>query len=161
MKTPSIKKLAIAALLMAAGTQGALAVPLLNGFGGDRNYGDLAMLANDDGSSNLINLPFNINFFGNNYSQFYINNNGNITFNAPVGQYTPDAFPISNQPMIAPRMETTTTSATVIFQLMIPSTAMLVMTAAPGGIVVQVRDCSMLHDAFAALVMRPASAPGN
>ena len=102
MKTPSIKKLAIAALLMAAGTQGALAVPLLNGFGGDRNYGDLAMLANDDGSSNLINLPFNINFFGNNYSQFYINNNGNITFNAPVGQYTPDAFPISNQPMIAP-----------------------------------------------------------
>jgi len=72
MKTPSIKKLAIAALLMAAGTQGALAVPLLNGFGGDRNYGDLAMLANDDGSSNLINLPFDVNFFGNNYNQFYM-----------------------------------------------------------------------------------------
>ena len=33
---------------------------------------------NDDGSSSVQNLGFNLNFFGVNYTQFYINNNGNI-----------------------------------------------------------------------------------
>ena len=52
-------------------------------------------------------------------------------------------------------------STTVIFQLMTLSTAMLLITAAPGGSVVHATDCSMLHAALAALVMRPASAPGK
>lgn len=79
-----------------------LAVSLLNGYGGARDYGQLAMNRNDDGSSNLLNLPFTLNFFGTDYNTFYINNNGNITFNAPVWSYTPSPFPISAQPMIAP-----------------------------------------------------------
>ena len=41
----------------------AAAVPLESGLGGTAGYGDLAMAPNDDGSSNLLNLPFNINFF--------------------------------------------------------------------------------------------------
>jgi len=40
------------------------AIELLSGFGGDAGFGELAMLQNDDGSSNALNLPFNINFFG-------------------------------------------------------------------------------------------------
>ena len=32
----------------------------------------------------------------------YINNNGNITFNAADGAYTPDPFPASTNPMMAP-----------------------------------------------------------
>jgi hypothetical protein len=43
-----------------------------------------------------------LNFFGNNYNTFWANNNGNITFGGPVGTYTPNAFPVSGQPMIAP-----------------------------------------------------------
>ncbi|PCI50008.1 MAG: nidogen [Alphaproteobacteria bacterium] len=76
------------------------AIPLLtDGLGG---FGELAMLPNDDGSSNELTLPFEINFFGMTHTEFYINNNGNITFNAPVSSFTPTAFPVSDQPMIAP-----------------------------------------------------------
>ena len=38
---------------------------------------------------------------------------------------------------------------------------MLPTTAAPGGMVVQVSEFSMVQAAFAAAVMRPASAPGR
>lgn len=90
---------ALAALLAAPGAQ---AASLLGGFGGTAGFGELAMNANDDGSSNLLDLPFTLNFFGSNFSSFYVNNNGNITFNRPLSTYTPNAFPVSNQPMIAP-----------------------------------------------------------
>lgn len=75
---------------------------LLDGFGGPQGYGDLAMGRNDDGSSNLLNLPFSINFFGSAFNQFYVNNNGNLTFRAPLSTFTPNPFPVTNQPMIAP-----------------------------------------------------------
>lgn len=78
------------------------AIALIDGMGGAAGYGTLAMLPNDDGSSNLLNLPFGVNFFGTNYNNFYANNNGNITFGGPVGQYTPSPFPASANPMIAP-----------------------------------------------------------
>lgn len=102
MKPQTIRNLTVSALLMTAIANNALAVPLLDGFGGARGYGDLAMSRNDDGSSNAINLPFSLNFFGNTPTTFFINNNGNITFNNPVSEYTPDPFPVSGQPMIAP-----------------------------------------------------------
>ncbi len=58
--------------------------------------------ANDDLYTGLVNIGFNLNFFGVNYSQLYVNNNGNVTFNAPLGTYTP--FPIISTgiPMLAP-----------------------------------------------------------
>jgi hypothetical protein len=31
-----------------------------------------------------------------------VNNNGNVTFNGPLGGFTPAAFPASSHPMIAP-----------------------------------------------------------
>lgn len=80
----------------------ASAISLLDGFGGPAGYGQLAMSPNDDGSSSQLNLPFTANFFGNNYNSFFINNNGNLTFNGPVSSFTPQPFPISSQPMIAP-----------------------------------------------------------
>lgn len=57
---------------------------------------------NDDGSTDLVNLPFSIDFFGTTYSSLYVNNNGNVTFDGPQSSYTP--FPIdSDSPvMIAP-----------------------------------------------------------
>lgn len=75
---------------------------ILDGFGGPAGFGDLAMGRNDDGSSNELNLPFEINFFGNAFNNFWINNNGNLTFNSPLSTFTPDPFPVANQPMIAP-----------------------------------------------------------
>jgi len=98
------KTLLSAAILAGIGASAAPAnaIALIDGMGGPAGYGTLAMLPNDDGSSSLLNLPFGINFFGNNYNNFFANNNGNITFNGPVGTFTPNPFPISAQPMIAP-----------------------------------------------------------
>lgn len=101
--TTSASKAAAAALAVMMAVSGqAGAVSLLSGLGGTSGYGELAMLPNDDSSSNQLALPFEINFYGNHYNNFFINNNGNITFNAAVGSYTPEPFPIANQPMIAP-----------------------------------------------------------
>ena len=58
--------------------------------------------ANDDGSTAAITLPFNINFFGVNFTQTFVNNNGNITFTAPLGTFTPFALTSTNTPIIAP-----------------------------------------------------------
>jgi hypothetical protein len=80
----------------------ATAAPLLSGFGGPRDYGSEFLGRNDDGSSNSLPLPFTVNFFGESYTSFFLNNNGNITFSGPVGQYTPVAFPVAARPMIAP-----------------------------------------------------------
>jgi hypothetical protein len=44
---------------------------------------------NDDGSTGLINLGFSANLFGTTYTQAYVNNNGNITFNNPLSTFTP------------------------------------------------------------------------
>jgi hypothetical protein len=78
------------------------AAPILTGLGGTSGYGDQVMAPNDDESSSQLNLPFALNFYGNTYDKFYVNNNGNVTFNGPVWSYTPVPFPISSQPMIAP-----------------------------------------------------------
>lgn len=76
------------------------AVPLLTL--ADGSFGDLVMAPNDDQSSSMLDLPFAINFYGNSYNSFYVNNNGNVTFNGELSGYTPERFPISSRPMIAP-----------------------------------------------------------
>ncbi|CAN5434287.1 hypothetical protein BH09BAC5_BH09BAC5_01250 [soil metagenome] len=57
---------------------------------------------NDDGSSNLITFPFNFCFYGQNMTNCFINNNGNISFSAPYGTFTANSFPDPNFIMIAP-----------------------------------------------------------
>ena len=96
-----VKQVSLAILLVGLSTQ-LQAIELLSGFGGDAGFGELAMLPNDDDSSNALNLPFGINFFGQDFSHFFINNNGNISFLSPLESYTPIAFPVASQPMIAP-----------------------------------------------------------
>lgn len=75
---------------------------MLDGFGGPAGFGELAMGRNDDGSSNLLPMPFTIDLFGNEFNSFFINNNGNLTFNQRLSGFTPVPFPVTNQPMIAP-----------------------------------------------------------
>src|SRR5437660_47829 len=47
------------------------------------------MARNDDGSSSAQNLGFTLNFFGTNYTQFFVNNNGNVSFGTAISAYTP------------------------------------------------------------------------
>ncbi len=108
----SLSLLASAALAFSISSTTANASVLLSGWEGstESGFGNLAMNGNDDDSSGAIvfdafeSLAFDsgVNFFGTSYDRFFINNNGNITFNGTVSSFTPRPFPISNQPMIAP-----------------------------------------------------------
>jgi hypothetical protein len=60
------------------------------------------LAANDDGSTGLVNLGFTANFFGENYSQTYVNNNGNLTFDAAMETFTPFSLSNTNRVIIAP-----------------------------------------------------------
>ena len=57
---------------------------------------------NDDGSTPVINLPFNFCFYGQTQNQVYINNNGNISFGSPYGTFSSATFPSALYTMIAP-----------------------------------------------------------
>jgi hypothetical protein len=57
---------------------------------------------NDDGSTGLEPLGFTANFFGTNYSALYINNNGNLTFDAPLPTFTPFDLTSTRRAIIAP-----------------------------------------------------------
>ncbi|WP_437318048.1 DNRLRE domain-containing protein [Sorangium sp. So ce385] len=57
---------------------------------------------NDDGSSGVVPLPFEVNFYNRHYNTVYINNNGNITFDGPLNVYTPFPLETTNRAIIAP-----------------------------------------------------------
>lgn len=58
--------------------------------------------ANDDGSTALVPLPFSPNFFGATYGGLYVNNNGNVTFDAPLSTYTPFGLLGASRVIVAP-----------------------------------------------------------
>lgn len=76
----------------------------VNMTGGGNGTEILGGTQSDDGFTGSINLGFSFSFFGSSYSSFYINNNGNISFNSGIAAYTPDPnLPIgAGQPIIAP-----------------------------------------------------------
>jgi uncharacterized protein (TIGR03437 family) len=105
MKRSHISCLAVASILAGVAIQtplrgqtgGAIEpVTLTNSFG-----------PSDDGSAGPIPLGIDgatgINFFGQNFTQVYVNNNGNLTFSSAFGTYTPNGLATGvGQPIIAP-----------------------------------------------------------
>jgi hypothetical protein len=65
-------------------------------------FTDNTLARNDDGSTGLVGIGFNINFYGLNTSALYVNNNGNVTFDSPLGTFTPFGLTTSSIPIIAP-----------------------------------------------------------
>jgi hypothetical protein len=69
---------------------------LINNLGGNAGFGENFLDRNDDDSTELIDItPIfedGLNFFGTTYQGFYINNNGNITFNESLSDFTPFAI---------------------------------------------------------------------
>jgi hypothetical protein len=57
---------------------------------------------NDDGSTGPVNIGFSINFYGLNFTQLYVNNNGNVTFDAPLSTFTPFDLTSTGRQIIAP-----------------------------------------------------------
>ena len=73
-------------------------------------FDEFEIPANDDGSADpdedgipdLIPIDFPINLFGTIWAECYINNNGNITFEVPKIDFTPDPLRALGFPIIAP-----------------------------------------------------------
>ncbi|MFA4836842.1 MAG: PKD domain-containing protein, partial [Dehalococcoidia bacterium] len=65
-------------------------------------FEDTALYRNDDGYSGMIPIGFTINFFGNNYSNVSVNNNGNLTFDSAMSTYTPFYLYSAGRVVIAP-----------------------------------------------------------
>ena len=80
---------------------------LITGLGGNKDFGENTLGANDDGSTGAIDLtsifPYGLNFFGSTYNSVYLNNNGNITFDSPLGAAAPSPITqFTSYPIIAP-----------------------------------------------------------
>jgi Nidogen-like/PEP-CTERM motif len=52
-------------------------------------FGTNTLAPNDDESTGLVSFGFTANLFGSSYTQLYVNNNGNVTFDQALGTYTP------------------------------------------------------------------------
>jgi len=65
-----------AALALATALPDAQASTIVMGFNAN------TLPPNDDGSTGLVSLGFSFNFFGTTYTQLYVNNNGNVTFDS-------------------------------------------------------------------------------
>jgi len=78
------------------------AAGLITGLGGPLGFGTDSVFRNDDSGVGPVPLPFPINFYGGNYNNYFVNTNGNITFQSVLGAFTPSFFPGAPQPIIAP-----------------------------------------------------------
>ena len=57
---------------------------------------------NDDGFRGPISFGYTLNFFGTNYTQFFANNNGNISFGAGISAFEPTGPTGAAAPVISP-----------------------------------------------------------
>ncbi|MCB9184975.1 MAG: gliding motility-associated C-terminal domain-containing protein [Flavobacteriales bacterium] len=62
----------------------------------------IAFGPHDDLPSLQVNLPFTFNLYGQYYTSLWINNNGNVTFDAQYGTFSATPFPTNQFVMIAP-----------------------------------------------------------
>ncbi len=60
------------------------------------------LAANDDGSAPLTSLGFDLRYFGQSFSNIYVNNNGNITFDAARSSFTPSGMKGTAYKVLAP-----------------------------------------------------------
>jgi len=90
----------------------------------------LAMEGNDDYYTSVIPLPFAFDFYGTTYTEFYINNNGNVSFSNPYSTFTPSGFPVNDFPMLAPFWaDVDTRSGGQVFYKMEPSRVTVIWNA--------------------------------
>ena len=98
-------------LMVAAFSWPAFAVPEGGFFVFGTAAGDSSLAANDDSYTSEISLSTPFTFFGEEKNSLWVNNNGNITFDNPMGAYTPFAFPGLRE-IVAPYFADVETSGT-------------------------------------------------
>jgi hypothetical protein len=63
--------------------------------------GNSVLARNDDGYTGAIDLGFTLNFYGSSYTQFFINNNGDVTFQTGYSSYVPEGPQGASVPVIS------------------------------------------------------------
>ena len=58
--------------------------------------------ANDDDSTDLVPFGFSVKFFGETFGGAFVNNNGNLTLDAPLPEFTPFGLTATERSIIAP-----------------------------------------------------------
>ena len=89
-----MKRFFAATLLMAAALQA-------QSIRSNPGFNTSSIPANDDGSSTLVPLGFPVNFFGKTREHAFVNNNGNITFDAALATFTPFGLTNTRREIIA------------------------------------------------------------
>jgi Ca2+-binding RTX toxin-like protein len=84
-----------------------MATSLIDGLGGTAGFGENAVARTDDGSSTFLDLrpalPAGLNFYGFVFTGLWVNNNGSVSFAAPLSSFTPTAITgASANPLITP-----------------------------------------------------------
>lgn len=97
----------------------------------DNTY-TLAMTPNDDFSTGLLTIPFTFCLYGTNYTNLYVNNNGNISFVNSYGTFSSSSFPDPSYIMVAPFWADVDTRGTGSVYYKITATAMYVNWSAVG-----------------------------
>ncbi len=92
----SIRPVVLGLALFCTSTVASFANPIVAGFNSN------TLPANDDGSTGAVNIGYSLNYFGTTFSSLFVNNNGNVTFNAPLSAFSPFGLGTSTQPIIAP-----------------------------------------------------------
>jgi cysteine-rich repeat protein len=69
---------------------------------GNAGFTASTLPANDDDSTGLVGIGFTVNYFGLTFSDLYVNNNGNVTFDFDLSTYTPFDLTSTGQQIIAP-----------------------------------------------------------
>ena len=69
--------------------------------GGDGNASPSCPGPDGETGPTPVQFGFNINFYGSEYNAAYVNNNGNLTFDGPLPDYTP-SLSYFGSPLIAP-----------------------------------------------------------
>jgi hypothetical protein len=103
---PGVTESDAAGTIDAAGTSFQFTVPnpTQRGTGGPirPGFNSNIFAGNDDGSTGLVPLGFTANFFSQSYTSVYINNNGNLTFDTPLSEFTPFPLASTQHVIVAP-----------------------------------------------------------
>lgn len=99
MRRPTTTALA---LLLASGVLVSASPAAAQAVRDNVGFGTNTLPANDDGFTGLVDIGFTTNFFGVSNTQLYVNNNGNVTFDDPLGTFTPFNLSTTSREIIAP-----------------------------------------------------------
>jgi hypothetical protein len=94
--------LALATALIVAAPGAAQATDLSGALVGASDCIQHELPRNDDDFTSSVAMPFAVDFYGQSYQQLWVNNNGNVTFDGPLGTYTPFGLQATMSAIIAP-----------------------------------------------------------